>query len=198
VNTLQGCTTKPITMTGIFTSVISEMDFIDYEKGPWVAGGAAMKISQHLERGNSDIDIFFANEDQYKATMKWFTDAYHTLYDEVITKAFHQFKVRGVRIQLITSNYFESLNELFDDFDFSVCRFATDGVSVLGRDEAWLDCERKVLRLLGPARKSMFRLAKYCRSGFTPEAGTLGKIVDGLQEKHVGANFMIELDQDAY
>lgn len=175
---------------------IQKLAVTNFEYGPWVAGGAALKLATGRPIGTSDIDIFFANREQFIHCLKDLKTRFN-VHSSDNNPAFSQVTIGPYRIQLICSRYYANINALFADFDFTVCRFATNGRTVYGTVRAWEDDRRKILSVDGPTRKSIFRLAKYCRAGYVPEIGILSRLVDAIPEDKVHG-FTVSLQQDAY
>lgn len=177
---------------------------IDYEEGPWFAGGCALSLARgryHLRSG-SDIDIFFADEEQCNRIRVHFEERYgdsqfrppteETLEVKLEGEALEEFEAQNTppkgfsdytihygnetyRVQLIEFRFEESLSELLDHFDFTVSMFATDGYTIRAPEQAWIDLENGVLRLSShfQARKTIKRLIKYSAMGFTLRPGSL-------------------------
>jgi hypothetical protein len=163
-----------------------------------MAGGAARKIAENRELGLSDIDVFFPNEDIFKWAVEHFEN-FRTGRHHFYSRGFMDFEVARidetpagrivllkmpegdeweqlVSVQLSKKKYYTSIQELFDDFDFTVSMFATDGDILYCADEAMEDLRSKTL-ILNPQKKptkpKAARFAKYCEQGFMPGPGVI-------------------------
>ena len=170
------------------------LPFLDIERGPWVAGGAARKIAQNCQLGWSDIDVFFPSKESFDWVKKYFEDKkIMSMLD--VPVAGHEATPRGhivkladratsidsefhvLNLQFSGKRFFFSTEELFDDFDFTVCMFATDGERMVCADTSIEDVKAKRLIISNPNKKpkrpKAARLAKYCEQGFTPGPGVI-------------------------
>jgi hypothetical protein len=175
----------PSTENPILRIIRAIAPFLDVENGPWVAGGAARRLaSWETDISVSDIDIFFPNLEIYNWAVRYFQSANSKDFfpfkveDEMSTPNGVIFKVRFdekvYAFQLLNKRYFENLPELFDDFDFTICMFATDGYSLVGEERADDDLlARKLVIHKSPPKPKAARLAKYCSQGFSPEPGVI-------------------------
>lgn len=175
-----------MTKSGLVEAIRS-FDFLDMENGPWIAGGAALHLARGIPelRQPSDIDFFFKTENSGTEARLLFSNSpgrsgVMKNNDHVANMSYiHQtfYKKRTYSIQFIKRQYYESLTKLFEDFDFTICMFATDGRHVYGPEQSWKDLDTKTLRLYGPQRKTIMRLGKYAMQGFMPEPHMMSKIL---------------------
>lgn len=172
--------------------------YLDLEKGPWVAGGAVMRLLRHALHGvptdyGGDVDIFFASEEQRDALVPLMsaavnnhgggeynfsmaTDIRKTSATPHLEKYFRN-PAQGepMDFQIIGALFFPTLGELLDDFDFSVVRMATDGKKIIATDEALADLASGILRTGAATNRVMRpeRLVRYMNRGFQPTPETV-------------------------
>lgn len=171
---------------------LKELGLGDYENGPWIAGGAALKLAMGTDDATGDYDIFFPIEmdvDPFKTILKAeiprFAYSQAEVHSGVTTFQLH---IPGMKpssysmsypVQFIEFCKYRSLHETLKSFDFTVAQFATDGETIRGTQEAWDDLDAKILRLLSTNRKTLWRIPKYCAKGFSPEPDLLLKAYKG-------------------
>lgn len=164
---------------------------LNMDTGPWVAGGSARLLAENIsELGFSDIDVFFPNEEIMKWTRKYLSDRIATAFDGFFladqkeTPASYQFTFHTIDdmtatgqkyvVQLVKKKYYETKEVLFEDFDFTICMFATDGCELISDDRAMSDVKnRKLVLINNPPKPKAARLAKYCSHGFVPTVGVI-------------------------
>lgn len=164
------------------------IDFIrpDAKKGPWIAGGAALRWFQGRPVGSSDIDVFCRNAEQAIKIQNRLTKTHHRIKcqtDNAITiEIYNSGDVFTDRkswiIQIITRKFYENMQEIIDSFDISVCEIVTAGDEwILGKFTA-RDIREKNLRFTNIQSDAPKRLAKYWTYGYRPIEGTLEKILN--------------------
>lgn len=155
------------------------------QKGPWIAGGAALRWFQGLPVGENDIDVFCANAKQAadvveniksygRYTVKFESENAVTL--EYWNK--DQYNLRWT-IQVITRRYFGSLQSVIDNFDITVCEVGTAGNEWLLGPRTAQDIRERNLRFKMPLQPdALKRLIKYWAYGYRPVEGTIEAIQD--------------------
>ncbi len=196
-DTLIALPVKRVMLKEPLLDILLQMDFLDLETGPWVAGGAALALARgkrDISQVTADIDIFTRTLDEARAVEDQLLKA---LPDWKVTRikdsngAMNWSVTRGdvmFRIQSIVFNFQPTLPDLLRQFDFSVAMFATDGVSVVGPPIAWKHLGEKVLHRNGPYRKTMWRLSKYCEMGFVPSIELVRDIVSEQVKEELFVN----------
>lgn len=155
----------------------------DLERGPWIAGGAALRWYQGQPVGESDIDIFCANAKQAADIIERVKSygRYSTKFESenAITLEYASYEGWSKRwtIQIITRRYFTSLQEVIDNFDISVCQIGTGGQEwQLGKNTA-RDIRERNLRMCMPLQPDAAkRLVKYWTYGYRPVEGLLDSV----------------------
>jgi len=160
-------------------NIIGLMPPLDIKTGPWIAGGAARRLLRGDSLKGGDIDLFFKDQRSWKKFCKALDD-----YELIVeTKRAKTFRVNGFQVQCINRIFYLSLEEVFKDFDFSVCQIATDGFQIAATKQAQLDIKDDILRLApnGKAAKHSLvqRMIKYVGHGLTPEPGLFELIIKG-------------------
>lgn len=182
----------PDSQNQIVRTINTVLPFLNMAHGPWVAGGAVRRIAERQENLSiSDIDVFFSSEDKYKWTKEMIESGARGVWRKryTIVKTYDQaksyrFDVRintmddhlgqVVPIQLIKKAFYPSVEAMFDDFDFTICMFATDGANMVCDPRAPKDLiDRKLVMHQPPPKPKPARLAKYCSQGFTPTPGVI-------------------------
>lgn len=163
---------------------LSEYLFLDIEKGPWLAGGAVRKsyLGQSIE--NSDLDLWFANLEQFETAKKQVialgaVEAYST--DNAVSYKFYE-GTQTYIIQLIRRKFYNSAAEIIAGFDFSVCQLATDGHHLVVGQDTIRDIKTKTLRLTQPSLPEYIvpRIIKYMVYGYRPCPEILEEIDENI------------------
>lgn len=150
--------------------------------GPWLAGGALRRTLLRQEP-DSDFDFFFRDAEQLAA----FTAALDRSGMEKVRETEHHVHYRGrvgesaipIDVQCIRFAFYATADAVIDSFDFTICQFAFDGVSLsVGTYSLW-DLGRKRLavhRVTFPV-SSMRRVLKYATQGFKACNGCLATLL---------------------
>jgi hypothetical protein len=156
----------------------------DYEKGPWIAGGACLRWYQNLSIGESDIDVFCSSATQAQQLIENIKSygRFHIKADTENAVTIEYTKKGGKYgeswiIQVITKRYYTSLKEIVDNFDISVCQLGTTGDNWIIGDHTARDIREKNLRMVIPLQPdAVKRLTKYWTYGYRPVPGLLEMI----------------------
>jgi hypothetical protein len=145
--------------------------------GPWIAGGAPRRLLQGLSLEDGDVDLFFKD----KKSWETFTAALEGYELVIETKRAKTFLVNGFKVQMINRKFYDCLETVFKDFDFSVCQVATDGQFIACTKQAHIDVMDGLLRFAPQgtiAKRTLIqRMTKYVGHGFVPEPGLFELIV---------------------
>ncbi|NJO59838.1 MAG: hypothetical protein HC836_16515 [Richelia sp. RM2_1_2] len=170
---------------------------LNMHQGPWFAGGSVLRLflGQNLE--SSDIDVFFSNESDFKHLYDVMNSIKQSKEDQMSepdttliidpyafnllarkkptykTKFAFTYELSDKKVQLIRREMYNNVAELFGDFDFTVCQFATDCELIAYTDLAFEDALAKQLRIVNMQKNSTFtrRFFKYLAYGYTPRPG---------------------------
>lgn len=139
--------------------------------GPWIAGGAPICWYSRKPVGLRDIDVWCKNGDQASQVIERLKGNFASM--QLSTKNAGTFVLSSDnyqwKIQVITKRYFESQEELFNYFDITVCKIATDGKQFyFANSEVITDLNSKTLRFTGNNRINLQRTIKYLAYGYKP------------------------------
>lgn len=148
---------------------------VDLELGPWITGGCARKLWFGEDWRTGDVDLFFTdmdafnrygalidesppfsiNGDMMKLRLHMTTTRAKTYIvakdkdssnESIYNVAPKQAATtRTMTVQLIKRRFHATLEDVFSDFDFTVCKFATDGKRIVACPDAIRDCEKRLL-----------------------------------------------------
>jgi hypothetical protein len=149
--------------------------------GPWIAGGALRRTLLQQEP-DSDFDFFFKDAEQLAA----FTAALDRLGMEKVRETDHHVHYRGrvgdsalpIDVQCIRFAFYADAAAVIDSFDFTICQFAFDGVTLTTGAYSLWDLGRKRLavhKVTFPV-SSMRRVLKYATQGFKACNGCLSTL----------------------
>jgi hypothetical protein len=155
----------------------------DIHRGPWIAGGAALRWYQEKPVGENDIDVFCANAKQAADVIENIKSygRYTTKFESENAVTLDYWNKddynRRWTIQIITRRYFTSLEDVINNFDITVCEVGTAGNEWrLGQFTA-RDIRERNLRFKMPLQPdAMKRLIKYWSYGYRPVPGTIEAI----------------------
>ena len=129
--------------------------------GPWLAGGAARRLYHNNPVMDADWDIFFSSRLQYSKALhranmyglevegnykRSMVDGDTLVFPQVDSKYATTMILEGHKIQFIHKKFYDNADELLDDFDFSVCKYATDGRDFVKGYHTLADEREKILR----------------------------------------------------
>ncbi len=159
------------------------------ETGPWIAGGAALRWYQGQPVGENDIDVFCKDAIQAAKVIERVrsTGRYSTKFqsDNATTLSYYDKDIKKYwTIQVITRRYFNSLQDVINSFDITVCEIGTCGFEwELGPFTARDIRERNLNFKLPLQSDSVKRLVKYWTYGYRPVDGTLDHIINNPDSK---------------
>lgn len=145
---------------------------LNMEDGPWLAGGAVRKLHLGQPIGESDWDIWFKSAQQFDRCEKYM----HSLGADVAyssnnaTTFKYNYNGETQQIQLIKRRFFETPQEVINQFDFSICQLLTDGNKLLLGKTTAQDLDTRTIRLGSDRMQShvVTRLVKYIVYGYYP------------------------------
>lgn len=162
----------------------------DAEKGPWIAGGAALRWYQGQPVGQSDIDVFCRSPRQAQLLIEDIKSYGRFMVkfesDNATTLSYHRKDdwASEWTIQVIKRRFFNSLEEVINSFDITVCEIGTGGNEwTLGPFTA-RDIREKNLRFKLPLQPDApKRLTKYWTYGYRPVEGTVEQICNNPETR---------------
>lgn len=166
--------------------------------GPWISGGTARRLWHNEPWQDHDIDIFFRTEQSF-ARFTQLIYPYSDLNNQpYITKNATTYSIpfRSVnyKLQCICKKYYSNIFEVWKDFDFTVCCFATDGYTLVADEQALKDIEIRALRIIDGTNRKIDgrRVTKYGIYGFNPTKQVLKELLDQKNQQSIttiwGAN----------
>jgi hypothetical protein len=156
----------------------------DLKRGPWIAGGAALRWYQGQTVGANDIDVFCRDSlqtqeviDRIKSygrfAVKYESDNAVTLdyWDRSTNERW--------TIQIIRRRFFPNIQAVIDSFDITVCQIGTVGAEwFLGKNTA-RDIRERNLRFTGNLQPDAAkRLVKYWTYGYRPVDSVLDSVMN--------------------
>ena len=99
------------------------------------------------------------------------------------------------KIQLITMKYYDSIQEIFDNFDITVCKFATDGQTILAPYESIKDCDTNRLTYI-KKDMNLNRFYKYLRYGFVPNLSSSIQALRCTSTQHINIDAWTNTEVD--
>ena len=135
--------------------------------GVWLVGGAIRRtiIGKEID---SDLDIVFSskeNKDKFHAALS--SAGFVPTEVGTNTNWLHP-GIKNVKVQTIYLRYYNSPEEIFSTFDFTICQFAFDGNSLYCGECALFDLanRRLVPNNIMYASASLRRIIKYSKQNF--------------------------------
>ena len=134
--------------------------------GPWIAGG----MGRQLVRGETefnDIDVWFNNAEQLHDLncrfQQVFLDNCYCIYSSPNAETL---QVGDFKVQFIRKQFYRSVEEIFDNFDFTCCQIAVDE-NIQAYGPGIEDAKNSKLKLNQLDRHGfIYRYAKYLGYGF--------------------------------
>ncbi len=150
------------------------------EQGPWVAGGMGRQLAVDPTcQQFSDIDVWFNNAKSYEHCMLRLNNNFgHTMYETFSSPNAKTYQVGDHKVQLIRRAYYDNLDAVFEQFDFTCCQVAVDKNFYIhgpGIEDARA-FKLKVNRL--DKRGFLARYAKYVGYGYTMPNEVFLNIID--------------------
>jgi hypothetical protein len=112
---------SPITLQDIVNTIYNGLD-----GGPWIAGGMGRQMVLG-ETDFNDIDVWFKNPIQFEQLKARLQEKYgNTMYETYASDNAITYNIADVKVQLIRRKWYNSLEDVFKDFDFTCCQIAVD------------------------------------------------------------------------
>ena len=135
--------------------------------GPWIAGGMPRQMIIG-ERDFNDIDVWFSDRRQMEFARNALNETYGSrFWLEHNSDNAETYRVDDFKVQLIKKKFFNSIDEVFDGFDFTCCQLAVDeNLQIYGPGIE--DAISRRLRIHRLNKDSFLaRYAKYVGYGYT-------------------------------
>lgn len=170
----------------LLSSVLPECS----DGGPWIAGGAVRRPVAGGTPKDSDFDYFFKDEKQledFRGRMErlGLTKLYSNDFNETFSG---KLKVDGkdtqVKVQAIKFRFYESLSDVLDSFDFTICQFGWNGCDVYFNPCSIIDVANKrlVVHKISFGVSTMRRLVGYSKQGYYACSGALEAILKAIAQ----------------
>lgn len=146
-------------------------DTINYQTGPWIAGGSVLSWYTGKAVDYGDIDVFCASKEQALDLCKKLED--YGLYDRFNCSTTSNFvdpnsSLTELKIQVVKSKFFHSVDHLLDSFDLTICKIATDGRTFYVNDSRFYEhVKEKKMWFDVINSQTLKRLVKYRAMGYT-------------------------------
>jgi len=148
----------------------------------WIAGGAARDI--FLEQDfTADIDVFFKHSE---AAGDWIDHLRNKGYPEKSSTYARTFTVpyknTQIELQIVELGYWDNLEQLFDDFDWTVCQFSYDSDGLYFRIRAVQDLMKNELHWckIKSGYGGVMRMIKYVNKGYTLSEETVKEFLRAM------------------
>lgn len=138
--------------------------------GPWIAGGCWLRrLGERTYPAGGDIDVFCASVEQVEAVCARLVAEGGALTGEPSTWSRRYALPNGDEWNVITRTY-PSLQACLFDFDYTVCQWGWDGVSMwLGADTlAHVEGRELVPVTTRSAERQFNRICQYMKRGYEP------------------------------
>jgi len=152
--------------------------------GRWIAGGAIRDTLQGLPI-TSDIDYFVRNKEEKERFIQEMSIEH--LRAEKISENDHNItwmvpipkRDEKIKVQLIIINYYETLEDVLDTFDFTITQFGYDGTTLVCGEYSLWDLARRRLAIhkVTYGVSTVRRMMKYMQKGFTACGGCISTLL---------------------
>lgn len=160
-----------------FTTIADK--FSPSADGPWMAGGAIRNLVTQQPH-TTDFDYFFKNQEQLN---QWRADVEKIGAIKVFeTENSISYTYQNITLQAVKIQFYTSLEEVIDSFDFTICQFGYDGSQFVIGNYSLCDTFRKrlVLHKLTYPVPTIRRLIKYTKQGYYACAGSMQSILEAV------------------
>lgn len=161
-------------------------------EGVWLAGGA-IRDALNGNTEVADYDMFFSNTlDAQRVQLLLEEDLGFECMFKCPQGELTTFKKDGMKIQLVTKFFYNSMEEVIDRFDITACRHITDGKVILTKYSSVRDTFNKKINLhtIEFPNATMKRIQKYIQKGFTLTNKAVDKYVDRIYTAGAVNEFM--------
>lgn len=173
----------------------------DIKKGPWIAGGAVLQWINGQNIGLSDIDVYFKSQEQLDTFVNKIINNKKKSDDSFIKSTFGFIQSEPLKwsivsstefaktyryypkndaeyiiIQLIIKDFYDTPEDVINEFDITVCQLVTDGYNLRYGEKTMADIKNKRLRFNTIKPAMIKRMMKYWTYGYTPDNDILDQI----------------------
>lgn len=160
-----------------FTTITDK--FSPFPDGPWLAGGAIRNLITQQPHA-TDFDYFFKDQEQLSHWRAYVEKMGAVKVFE--TENSISYTYQNVTLQAVKIQFYASLEEVIDSFDFTICQFGYDGSQFVIGNYSLFDTFRKrlVLHKLTYPVPTIRRLIKYTKQGYYACAGSMQSILEAV------------------
>jgi hypothetical protein len=146
--------------------------------GPWLAGGALRRILTGDSLDDGDFDYFFKNSGQQQLFHEQLIRKGAKVLrneDHVTEYEVRMLDAKTMKVQAIKMKYFPTVREMLQDFDYTCCMIAYDGLDIhYGEWTLWDNARKRlVVNKIQYPVASLRRLVKYTSQGYYACQGTM-------------------------
>ena len=145
----------------------------------WICGGAIR--DSLVGEQYSDIDVFGLNKEDLDLFVSLNLTNAHGYKLVYFNENLRTYKKGKIKVQIVYREY-TSMDDILDNFDFTVCQFSFDGEFVYCKPESLLDVYHKriVINNINPlfVLDTVRRVQKYIGKGYTICNGGIKEILD--------------------
>lgn len=175
--------------SAVLVSIVKNLPFrLDFERGPWICGGALVRAWLGESLTGQDVDVMFRNEVDVRACRSVMEQlGWREVPRSVVANTSGSnagpaspedapvdflpptmWAREGVpwTVNLATGAFAATMPEVIKGFDLRCCALVSDGEAVVGLRETFTDLELRRLFVRRPTRSA--RIEKYRTRGFTP------------------------------
>jgi hypothetical protein len=146
--------------------------------GPWIAGGMGRQLVLG-ETSYNDVDIWFRDQAQYDQVLARLQDAFgDDMTEKYASPNAMTYTVGSNVVQLIKRRWYQNLDAVFADFDFTCCQVAVDDdLTAYGPGVQDAKDYKLKLNRLDP-QAFLARYAKYMGYGYVMEPAEFLDIIE--------------------
>lgn len=176
INDIDKDETLRLAIPNKFGKTLSQFLNLNLKTGPCLAGGMLRKLHNSEQPGESDWDIWFASETQFQQAYKKLNElnSAYKVHESDNAVTFIIQDNTAYKVQIIKKNFYNSAQEVIDNFDFTVTQLVSDGEQIIAGKYTYRDLATKTLRLTSPTminRPGIFaRIVKYVSYGYKIDA----------------------------
>lgn len=197
----------------LLLAVIETIGGCDLNAGPWISGGTARRLWYNTAWIQHDVDVFFSNKQQFECANEKILAIFNeqsVVKNQFVLSPFelsiselnieikrhvtenaitYRIKIADtlVTIQLISNMWYSSVRNIWNNVDFSVCRFATDGATLVADPIAVDHCNSRVLTVNYTYSKpiSARRVIKYSIYGFNADQHIMKQLLQQHENQNI-------------
>lgn len=136
----------------------------------WIAGGAALALYSGDVKDIKDWDLFFKSWDELHFAKSKFKDL--GFVETISSEWSISLEKSGIIVQLVTRHFYNSIEDIFRKFDFTICCFAIQGSNIYYTKCALDDFQKKEFNFIYTENlpTCIKRIARYGAKGFIPSS----------------------------